>query len=225
MEIVVEGKGKVEYRPDIIKIRLIFEYNEKTYDKALETGTDSFENFVQKVLPKLNLKKENLKTNKFSIEHQIDEDYKTNKKIDNGYDFYQEANFEIDYSNENINIFMSEIVKLDKIPQYNITFDIKNREDASKEALKEAFEESKNKANLIAIASGKKIIECKRTDCKPIGDIHLIRNDESKIDEKGDLDIPSFLRKKKDIFECFTKSFEPEKIVIIETIFSLWIAE
>ena len=82
MEIVVEGKGKVEYQPEVIKIRLTFDYTEKTYDKALETGTDSFENFVKNVLPKLNLKKEDLKTNKFSIEHRIDEDYRTNKKID-----------------------------------------------------------------------------------------------------------------------------------------------
>jgi uncharacterized protein YggE len=225
MEIVVEGKGKVEYQPEIIKIRLTFDYTEKTYDKALETGTDSFENFVKNVLPKLNLKKEDLKTNKFSIEHRIDEDYRTNKKIDIGYNFQQEANLKVDYSNENINTFMTEIIKLDKIPEYNITFDIKDRENASKEALKKAYEESKNKANLIAIASGKKIKECKRTDFKPIGDIHCISIDDSEIEGSGDLEIPGFMRKKKDIFGCFTESFEPENIVIMENIYSLWIAE
>lgn len=225
MEIVVEGKGKVEYQPEIIKIKLTFEYNEKTYDKALETGTDSFESFAQKVLPKLNLKKEDLKTNKFSIEHQIDEDYRTNKRIDNGYNFRQEANLKLDYSNENINIFMSEIIKLDKIPEYNITFDIRDRDVASKEALKIAYEECKNRANLIATASDKKIKECKRTDFKPIGDIHCINIDESEIDESGDLEIPDFLRKKKEIFACFTESFEPENIIIMENIYSLWITE
>lgn len=225
MEIVVEGKGKIEYQPEIIKVKLTFEYNEKTYDKALETGTSSLNEFVEKVLPKLELKKEDLKTNKFSINHQIDEDYRTNKKIDNGYNFQQEANLKLDYSNENINIFMSEIVKLDKIPEYNISFDIKDRDEASKEALKKAFEESKNKANLIAIASGKKIKECKRTDFKPIGDIHYISIDESEIEEGGKLDIPSFLRKKKDTFGCFTDSFEPVKIIIMENIYTLWLAE
>lgn len=225
MEIVVEGKGKVEYKPEIIKIRITFDYTEKTYDKALEIGMESFEDFVQKVLPKLNLKKENLKTNKFSIEHLVDEDYRTNKRIDNGYNFRQEANLKLDYSNENINIFMTEILKLDKIPEYNITFNIKDRELASKEALAKAYEESKNKANLIAIASGKRIKECKRTDFKPIGDIHCIRIDETGIEESGDLEIPGFMRKKKDIFGCFTESFEPENIVVMENIYSLWIAE
>lgn len=225
MEIVVEGKGKIEYQPEIIKVKLTFEHNEKTYDKALETGTSSFSEFVEKVLPKLGLKKEDLKTNRFSINHQIDEDYRTNKKIDNGYNFQQEANLELEYSNKNINIFMSEIVKLNKIPEYNISFDIKDRDEANKEALKKAFEESKSKANLIAIASGKKIKECKRTDFKPIGDIHCISIDESEIEEGGDLEIPSFLRKKEDIFGCFTDSFEPEKIVIMENIYSLWLAE
>lgn len=225
MEIVVEGQGKVEYQPEIIKIRLTFDYTEKTYDKALEVGTNSFGDFVEKVLPKLDLKKEDLKTYKFSIEHQIDEDYRTNKKIDNGYNFQQQANLKLDYSNENLNIFMTEILKLDKIPEYNITFDIKDRETASKEALTKAYEESKNKANLIAIASGKRIKECKRTDFKPIGDIHWIRIEQSEIEGSGEIEIPGFMRKQNDILGCFTESFEPENIVVVENIYSLWIAE
>ena len=225
MEIVVESKGMVERQPDVIKIRLTFEFNQKTYDKALEIGTNSFEAFVENILPKIKLKRDDIKTNSFSIDHQIDEDYRTNKKIDKGYNFRQIANIEMDYSKDIINIFMSESLKSENIPEYYLTFDIKDKESAKKEALRKAFETGKEKAELIAIASDKKLKECKRTDFKQIGNIHSIYEEGTKINGDNNLEIPSFIRKKKDIFSSFTESFEPEKIIITETMYSLWIAD
>ena len=115
MEIIVEGKGKVQYAPEVIKVNVVYDFVEKFYDKALKTGTESFNEFVEGVLPKLNLERKDLKTNTFNIERVVEEDAVINKRVTGHvYNFRQEASFELDYSNENIEIFMTEIIKLNK---------------------------------------------------------------------------------------------------------------
>ena len=89
MEIVVEGIGKKEVLPDLVKININFKFIEKTYDKSLELGTKSVTEFVNNVLPKLDIKKEEFKTTKFSIEHKLETDYRTDKEKDLGYEFVQ----------------------------------------------------------------------------------------------------------------------------------------
>lgn len=49
MEIVFEGRWKIEFLPEIINVKLTFDYTEKTYDKSLEIGTNSFEQFVKQI--------------------------------------------------------------------------------------------------------------------------------------------------------------------------------
>lgn len=226
MEIVVEGTGKKEVLPDLIKISIEFKFIEKTYDKALEIGTNSVNEFVDNVLLKLDLKKEDLRTTKFSIEHVIETDYKTDKEKDLGYQFEQSANIEFDYDKEKINTFMSETLKMEQIPEYDITFDIKDKEELNAEALKMAFDECEKKAKLIAIASNLTLKKCQKTDFKPIENIHFMDFSLSRIEGNGDLTCPAFLRKKdKKVFTGFTDSFTPEKIKILQTIYTLWIAE
>lgn len=225
MEIVVEGTGIKEILPDLIKIRIEFKFLEKTYDKALEIGTNSVTEFIKKVLPKLDLKKEDLRTTKFSIEHIIESDYRTEKEKDLGYQFEQISNIEFDYDKDKINTFMSETIKMTQIPEYDITFDIKDKESLNADALKLAFNECEQKAKLIAVASNLKLKKCQKTDFKPIENIRYM-DISSRIIGNGELDCPAFLRKKEEkTFTGFTDSFTPEKIKIMQTIYTLWIAE
>ncbi|MBR2858227.1 SIMPL domain-containing protein, partial [bacterium] len=168
MEIVVEGTGTKELLPDVVKIEIEFKFLEKTYDKSLEVGTNSVTEFIKKVLPKLELKKEDLRTTKFSIEHVIENDYRTDKEKDLGYQFEQKSNIEFDYDKDKINTFMSETLKMEQIPEYDIKFDIKDKENANADALKLAFEECEKKAKLIASASNLNLKKCQKTDFQPI---------------------------------------------------------
>lgn len=226
MEIVVEGTGKKEVLPDLVKIRIEFKFLEKTYDKSLEVGTNSVSEFMKKVLPKLDLKKEDLRTTKFNIEHVIESDYRSEKEKDLGYKFEQISNIEFDYDKDKINTFMSETLKMAQIPEYDISFDIKDKETINAEALKLAFSECEKKAKLIAVASNLNLKKCQKTDFKPIENIRYMDFSSSRIEGSGDLDCPAFLRKKEEkTFTGFTDSFTPEKIKIIQTIYTLWIAE
>lgn len=228
MEIVVQGTGKKEVFPDLIKIKVEFNFLEKTYDKSLETGTKIVNEFVGKVLPKLKLNKEDMKTKKFSIKHITENDYKSGKEKEIGYEFNQVANIEFDYDKKKINTFMSEILKLEKVPEYNIEFDIKDKETIYEEALKLAYNECEKKARLIATASNLKLKVCQKINFEPIDNIRFLSTSSSEIIGNSDLDIPQFLRKsnsKDKAFTGFTDSFTPEKINIEQSIFSQWIAE
>jgi len=226
MEIVVEGTGTKELLPDVVKIEIEFKFLEKTYDKSLEVGTNSVTEFIKKVLPKLELKKEDLRTTKFSIEHVIENDYRTDKEKDLGYQFEQKSNIEFDYDKDKINTFMSETLKMEQIPEYDIKFDIKDKENANADALKLAFEECEKKAKLIASASNLNLKKCQKTDFQPIENIRYMDFSSSRIIGNADLECPSFLRKKEEkTFTGFTESFTPEKIKIMQTIYTLWIAE
>ena len=226
MEIVVEGTGIKEVLPDLVKIKIEFKFLEKTYDKSLEVGTKSVTEFIEKVLPKLELKKDDLKTTKFSIEHQIEEDYRTNKKTDLGYQFEQISNIEFDYNKDKINLFMSETLKMEQVPEYDINFDVKDVDVYKEEALKLAFNECEKKAKLIATASNLNLKQCQKTNFQPIENIRFLDVSSSRIEGRGDLEIPSFLRKKEEkSFTGFTDSFTPEKIKITQTIYTLWNAE
>lgn len=229
MEIVVEGTGKKEILPDLVKIDIEFKFLEKTYDKSLEIGTKSVTEFVNNVLPKLDLKKEEFITTKFSIEHRFETNYRTDKEKEIGYEFEQRTNIKFNYDKDKINTFMSEILKMENIPEYNINFDIKDKEQYETEALKLAFDECKKKAELIALASNLKLKKCQKIDFNPIDNIRFGDTVSSTIEESNDLDIPMFLRQKvcetEKTFTGFTDSFTPEKIEISQTIYTLWIAE
>ena len=224
MEIVVEGKGTKEVLPDLIKINLDFKFVEKTYDKALEVGTNSVLEFTNNVLPKIGLKKDDMRTIHFSIEHLEEMDYDTRRKKDMGYQYWQKAILELDYNNDTINIFMTEIIKLTQIPQYNMEFDLKEKEKIIDESLSLAYENAEKKAKIVATTSKLKLKKCQRVDYNPIENIHF-DNIPSLIKGECNLEIPTFLRKNNKTFTGFTSSFTPEKIKIEQIIYTLWIAE
>lgn len=231
MNIIVEGNGLIELMPDVMEISLTFECIEKEYNLSLLKGTNSIKDFVENVLPKLNLKVDAFLTSNFKIEHETERDYKTDKIIDLGYKYHQDAKIKLTYNNENIKVFMTEVSKLNDAPTYDIYFDIQNKEDAKRICLKNAYEKAESKAKAIALATGKELLECQKIDFKPIEGISLYYNKSASHirEESNDIDIPAFLRKKEKTkefsFEKFTESFCPNKIQISETIYCQWITK
>ena len=223
MNIIVQGEGKKFYKPNEVEISINFFANDKDYEKVFEKGTKSVEDFIQNVLIVLNICKDKLKTRNFRILQNIKYDYKNNQEIENGFDYNQSATLKLDYNMEIISEFMKRVTKLENPPKYNMTFNIKEKEDAKKAVISEAFVKAKEKAEIIAITSGKKLKECIKTDFMPFEE-KVISN--SYI---ADSDLP-------DLFEEETATetkfrhviqniFTPEDIEIRETLYCLWITE
>ena len=127
MDIMVQGDGRKFYKPDEVLLSINFFVNDKAYEKVLEKGTKSVEIFIEKILKKLNVDKDNLKTRNFRISQNTHFDYQTKKQIDCGYNYSQSATLKIDYNMEKIAGFIDEVAQLDNPPKYNMTFSIKEQ--------------------------------------------------------------------------------------------------
>lgn len=229
MDIMVEGEGKKLYKPNELEINLNFYVNDISYEKVLEKGTKSVEEFINIVLNKLGINKEKLKTRNFRISRNIRYDYLEKKEIDNGFDYNQNAMLKMDYSREMISDFIDSVSKLEKAPKYNMNFTIKDKENAKKEVMSEAYNKAKEKAEIIAIASGKKLKDCVKVDFRPfeekmysnssLSDNNFMLNEERKVGA-----IPEKTMRKA-TSEVLQTTFTPEEVEIKETLYCLWITE
>lgn len=230
MDIMVQGEGKKFYKPNEVEISINFFANDMNYEKALEKGTKSVEDFIQNVLMVLNINKEELKTRNFRIFQNIKYDYKINQESDNGFDYNQSATLKLDYNMEIISDLMERISKLEKPPKYNMTFNIKEKENAKKEVMSEAYIKAKEKAEIIAMASGKKLKDCIKVDFRPfeeriISNSRMADSDLSALFEE-ETEIGSVHSKaRKSTRDVIQNIFTPEDVEIRETLYCLWITE
>ena len=227
MDIMVQGEGRKFYKPDEVLLSINFSLNDKSYEKVLEKGTKSVELFIGKILKKLNIDKENLKTRNFRISQNIHYDYQTNKQIDRGYDYIQSATLKMEYNMEKIAEFIEEVAQLDNPPKYNMTFSIKEQEEAKKEVMREAYNKAKEKAEIIAISGGKILKDCVKVDFRPfeekiysnsrVSDLDLFENERASVD--------MYMKARQAATDIIQKTFTPEDVEIRETLYCLWIAE
>lgn len=227
MDIMVQGEGKKFYKPDEVLLSINFFVNDKSYDEVLKKGTKSVEVFIENVLKRLNIDKENLKTRNFRISHNTRFDYQTKKQIDCGFDYNQNATLKMDYNMETIAKFIDEVAQLDNPPKYNMTFSIKEQEKAKEEVMSEAYNKAKEKAEIIAMSAGKKLKDCIKVDFRPFEEKIYSNSRLSDVDlfesEKSIGAIP--MKQKQATADIIQNTFTPEDVEIRETLYCLWIAE
>lgn len=242
MNIIVEGKSEIEVEADLMIINLEFKCSDKTYDRALEKGTNSVKEVLDKIIPKLKLEESDFITKDFNISRKTKNNIFNGKEKELGFDFVQSAEIQLPYNRENLKNFMNEIVKLKTPPIYYLDFKVKNKEKLEKEIMKKALIEAESKAKLIAETANKKLINCEKIEYKnKTGNWFEFSKSGSRItfddeyddsEEDNDLEESTFLRKRKILsldkevsYEKFSNTFTPEKIKLSEEIMCLWKAE
>lgn len=227
MDIMVQGEGRKFYKPDEVLLSINFFVNDKSYEKVLEKGAKSVELFIEKILGKLNIAKENLKTRNFRISKNTHYDYEKKEQIDCGYDYSQSATLKMDYNMGKLAEFIDEVAQLDDPPKYNMIFSIKEQEKAKKEVMGEAYNEAKEKAEIIAISAGKTLKDCVKVDFRPfeekiysnsrLSDLDLFEHAKAKADMQ--------MSERRVTTDVIQNTFTPEDVEIRETLYCLWIAE
>ena len=225
MDIMVEGVGRKFYKPNQVVLSINFLVNDETYEKSLEKGVKSVEDFIVLVLQKLNIEKEELKTRSFRISQNTRYDYETKKTIFNGYDYTQGATLKLDYNMETVSEFMSLVSTLAEPPRYTMTFSIKDMEAAKKEVMAEAYNKAKEKAETIAVAAGKKLKDCIKTDFRPFAESVTSHSRLSDIDMFEESTALYKKSKAMSTAETIQTIFTPEDVEISETLYCLWITE
>lgn len=230
MDIMVQGEGRKFYKPNEVEISINFYANDVSYEKTLEKGTECVEKFIKEVLAMLNINKEELKTRNFRIFQNKKYDYLEKREIDCGFDYNQSATLKMNYNMELISDFMEKVTKLENPPKYTMNFNIKEKEEAKKEVMAEAYNKAKEKAEIIATSAGKKLKDCIKVDFRPFEE-RVISN--SRL---GDSDLSALFEEESAIGTVNKKAmqstkdviqniFTPEDVEIKETLYCLWITE
>lgn len=218
MDIVVEGKASRYFKPDLVCINVNFYTLTESYETALEKGTKNVEQFIENVVEKLNFNKEDLKTRSFNIREENTYNMETKKYEFNGFSYSQSAKFSFDYDMKLIGEFMELTSKLENPPRYQISFDIKNVMNAKSLVLADAFVKAEEKANMIAMAAGKKLKDCIKIDFRPF---------EERVVSQSRMSETMYEKAKfgAEVSESIQNIFTPEDVEITETLYCLWITE
>jgi len=229
MEITTQGTAEAFFAPEQISINLTFSVKEQDYEKVLTEGTKSVVSFMNEVLTKIGLLKEDMKTRNFKVVEKTKQVKKKEKnqygqydfeKIFDGFEFIQNATIKFDYDMPKMTNFIAMVSKLEKPPVYTITFELKNSDAYKNRVLAQAFKIAETKAKSIAIAAKFKSVECLKTSFMPF---------EEKISSKSQLANQEFMLCRDegdiDVAENIGKTFTPEDVYISETLYCLFIAK
>ena len=224
MDIMVKGTGTRYYKADEVGIILNFRTNTDSYETALEKGTKDVQIFIEEILDQMNFSKEDMKTRSFRVYEDKRYDYKHNVEKSYGFVYEQMAKLKFDYDINVVAEFMDRVSKLSNPPKYTISFNVKDKKKIKEEALADAYNMAKEKAEAIAKAAGKNLKECIKTDFRPF---------EEKVYSNSSLDGEMFAERRRGAAgpemasaeRTIKTIFTPEDIEISETLYCLWITD
>lgn len=226
MDIMVEGTGKRFYRPDEVEIDLNFYTKAGSYESALEDGTKDVQIFIEKILEQMQFSKEDLKTRSFRVYEEKRYDYEKKIEIKYGFAYTQSATLKFDYDINVVAEFMEKVSKLKNPPKYTIGFSVKNLQQSKNEALADAYNMAKEKAEAIAKTAGKTLKECIKTDFRAFEErVHSRSSLDGIFEEETANFGMRFQAKKMSAQDTITNIFTPEDIEISETLYCLWITD
>ena len=211
MEINVKGSGSIKIAPDQVRLYLSFDYKAMSYEDALNQGTNNVNVFVNQILIPNGFTIEDMKTTRFVIANNTEYNESTRKYVHVGYRFEQASMIKFDYDKEKMASLMEQISKLDNPPIYNVSFGVKDEESARKDLLAKAYDDAKTKAEAIAAAAGKTIVECVKVNFKS--------DDLEYTSKTGFYSREMAIGSKDGLMDTFT----PEDIELTENLYCLFI--
>ena len=211
--ITVKGTGQVSIKPDLVVLALRLDSLNMDYEKAMELATRSVEE-LNTILSEVGFKKEDLKTTNFNVTTQYRNQQNKNGEyiqIFEGYLVNHELKLEFDFDQEQLTRTLSAIALAKATPKLDIQFSIKDKTEVSEQLLFKATENAKNKAVVLAKASGVALGELLFIDYN-WGELHLYSDTRYDIQPK--------------LMELsFAPSIEPEDISLSDNVTFVWAIE
>ena len=155
----VTGKRKLAVKPDLIELTLSIKDIKKEYDELLKRSS-SATNEVKELLEKIGFERKNIKTKSFDINIEYD-NYrdKNDKWVEEfkGYSFIHKMKIEFEANNKMLGRVLYTLSKSMSYPSFSISYTVSNPEKYKNKLLENAINNSKEKAIVLANASGIKL--------------------------------------------------------------------
>lgn len=155
----VTGKGKLAVKPDLIELTLSIKDIKKEYDELLKRSS-SATNEVKELLEKIDFERKDIKTKSFDINIEYDSYRDKNDKwIEEfkGYSFIHKMKIEFEANNKMLGRVLYTLSKSTSYPSFSISYTVSNPEKYKNKLLEKAINNSKEKATVLANASGVKL--------------------------------------------------------------------
>ncbi len=207
--IKVTGKGNLKVRPDMTRITITLEGQNKEYDKTLEQSSKDAE-ALKDILEKQGFDRADVKTLLFNVDTRY-ESYQTRDKSWKerfvGYEFKHVVKVEFDSDNARLGKILYALANAKGIhPDFRLSYTVKDPEASKNELLGKAVADAKAKAEVLTKAAGVSLKDIKNIDyswgeiqfdCSPmrkdlIGDIPLLSECDGTFDfdiEPDDIDV------------------------------------
>ncbi len=158
-EMRVTGRGRISVKPDRIRLMLTLSDVKKDYDKALkEASAKSAE--LQKAFCGCGFSEEDLKTVNFSVDAEYtgysDKDGNWKQRFV-GYRFNQMLKIEFPLDDDKLGQILYALAKSGVKSEFRIQYTVSNPEACRNELLGKAVSDAKEKAAILAEASGVKL--------------------------------------------------------------------
>ena len=164
--ITVKGIGKAKVRPDFVVISLDLESKDKNYELAMMDAAEKIEEIKKSLLP-LGFEKEDIKTTDF----RVDTDYESKKDHYGnyyrefcGYEVSHRLKISFDFDTKRLSKVLGVIAGLICQPELSVHFTVKDSGAVNDALLQSATENARQKAQVLAMASGVKLGEIKMID-------------------------------------------------------------
>ena len=157
--IKITGKGKVSVKPDIIRLNMTMEESYKEYEVTLSQSSETTK-MLKELFVSLGFKKNDLKTRSFDIDTKY-ESYKAKdqswKKRLVGYTYTHRMLIEFDADNKKLGEILYALAHSVITPEISIEYTVSDPEKHKDQLLKNAIEDSKHKAEVLANAANVKL--------------------------------------------------------------------
>lgn len=163
----VQGHGSVSSNPDTIILGLELESEHKEYDKAMEDSAQRLE-LLRKSLSKAGLDVEMLKTESFGV--SVAQDYNQGRYVFRGYCAKHHLSLELPYERKQLGRVFAAVTQSKARSSLTLTFTISDPEAVKRRVLEAAVRNARDRAEVIAAASGQKL-----------GNIHAIEYGQAEI--------------------------------------------
>jgi len=154
-EMKVKGTGTFIGQPDLIEVTFSLITESKTYEETLKIADQTYNN-LKDALVDIGFNEDDLKTTYFSINayyEQIKDNSGNYVSVFRGYRLTHNLRLEFDLDIDRLGEVLEVINNSNTKPNININFTIKDKDFVKQEVLKDAVNNAKELANILADAS------------------------------------------------------------------------
>lgn len=209
----VTGSGSVSVKPDTTSLRITFEGVYKDYEETVRQSAEKTK-ILREAIEKSGFSGEALKTKDFSIksEYESYRDYNGDyKKRFLGYKFYHRTQIQFPKDNKMLGRVLYELSLCSVKVEFSIDYIVKDKDAVKKEVIKRAVENSREKAEIMAIAAGVSLGEVQSIDYS-WGEIDIRTSPVDKFE----------IRKSYALEPSYDIDIEPDDIDLADTVTMVW---